>query len=490
MKRIYAKLIVIALQLMLAISVVAVSTYAWLVLASNPVVEGLQIAIGGGNTILVAADQAEIGADGTVYHYPGKFQDTLNLNDRYLTDNTYAYLNDLSALTPVSTADGLNWYLPAYYGLEDQEVKDGKVMVGALKAVEDFHLDGELSHANLASEQAETAAEGHYIYLDFWACSPGADYTLRLSTGEEASGSCVVTLLQAQETKDGGYTLVAPESDVSSCVRVGFLVNPDDVVDDTMLYYQQSDAYAEQYAKLRGSYTEQSTGYQAYSDQYRFYIYEPNGDAHSNTLVENGNYAITRPVGLDADGNVTQVDVSDRLTIQKRSSWAPAERVVGEGNGIDLRIEQLFQAALLSFGQSAVGQVNASAQSLTKRFYQEYLGNQFSAHVNKGQFVKNTQNLYNAAVSGMVDAEYLGEEFTAGATDDVHIITLQKNVPQRIRMFVWVEGTDVDCATGISAGSFAMQLELAGSNSDTNSNGAAAATGDDSGAAGHNATND
>lgn len=466
MKRIYAKLIVIALQLILAVSVVAVSTYAWLVISANPTVEGLQIAIGGGNTILVAADLTEEAADGTVYHYPGKFQDTLNLNNQYLTNGAYEYLDDLAALTPVSTADGIHWYLPTYYGLEDQEVKDGKVLAGTLKELAAFRLDDELAYANLTSEQAEEAAQGHYVYLDFWVCSPGADYTLRLSTGEEDSGSCVVSLLQATETTDG-YTLTAAESDVSSCVRVGFLVNPYDIVDDTMLYYQESAAYAEQYTKLRGNYTEQSSGYQVDSDQYRFYIYEPNGDAHTNNdLAEDGTYVVTTPVGLDENGQTAQVDIRDRLTVQKRSSWAMAESPDAAESGAETLIEQLFQTALVGIQQSQDISLEAfSPEELTKKFYEEYLGNQFSAYVDKGQFVKSTENLYNAAsVSGTASADYLGEEFTAGATDDAYIITLQKNVPQRIRMFVWVEGADVDCASGISASAFAMQLELAGSN--------------------------
>ena len=52
---------------------------------------------------------------------------------------------------------------------------------------------------------------------------------------------------------------------------------------------------------------------------------------------------------------------------------------------------------------------------------------------------------------------------TAGAADDVVIAELQRNVPQRIRMFVWVEGQDVDCASVIAASGLMLRLELAGS---------------------------
>ena len=52
---------------------------------------------------------------------------------------------------------------------------------------------------------------------------------------------------------------------------------------------------------------------------------------------------------------------------------------------------------------------------------------------------------------------------TAGATDDVIIVDLQKDVPQRIRMFVWVEGQDVDCTNVLADAGLMINLELAGS---------------------------
>lgn len=72
MNRIYRKLIAIIFALVLSVAVVVMSSYAWFVLSGNPAVTGIQVAIGGGNTILVAADvQQEV--DGVVYHYPGRF---------------------------------------------------------------------------------------------------------------------------------------------------------------------------------------------------------------------------------------------------------------------------------------------------------------------------------------------------------------------------------------------------------------------------------
>ena len=54
----YTKLIVALLSLLVALSAVIVTTYAWVTLSSNPTAEGIQVAIGGGGTILIAPDIA------------------------------------------------------------------------------------------------------------------------------------------------------------------------------------------------------------------------------------------------------------------------------------------------------------------------------------------------------------------------------------------------------------------------------------------------
>ena len=59
MKRIYIKLIQMALILIVSITVVVSSSYAWMVLAGSPAVTGIQVAVGGGTTILIAPDVTE-----------------------------------------------------------------------------------------------------------------------------------------------------------------------------------------------------------------------------------------------------------------------------------------------------------------------------------------------------------------------------------------------------------------------------------------------
>lgn len=434
MKKIYFKLIAVALMFLFAMSVVVSASYAWFVLSKNPIANGIQVSISGGSTILIAADVTQT-EEGKTYHYPGVFSETLN----FAQHESYAYLQELGGLRPVSTADGIHWFIAARYTAEHEKVQSGEAVVGQVCDVEDMPADTDLSYANLTEEAAEKLAQGHYIYLDFWVVSPGSDYLLRVSTGDEG-GSFVVDLLEPVASEDGtGYTLTGSVSSTSASVRVGFLATPDQVTDDTMLYYQRSYAYREEYTSLRGTYQEPA-GSRVYSENYQFTIYEPNGDAHPNGAAAEGSYVETYPVGL-VNGTPRLVSVLNRTTVQLTSAWKGTQ----QGG---LLIEQIFQTALWG---------NEISGTDAMEFYSTYLRGQYAAYVDAGAFIRRTGSLYD----GMSPEALAGLE-TAGATDDVYIIQLEQNVPQRIRMYVWLEGQDVDWDPSSVAGSFALNLEFAG----------------------------
>ena len=442
MGKIYSKLLVVVLAVVLSISVIAVSSYAWIVLSSNPAVEGIEIAIGGGNTILVAADMTEE-VDGVVYHYPGHFSDKLNFSRH----PSYAYLSGVGGLTPVSTADGINWFLPTYYDSTDDEVRNGLIPNGQIKDITDFKLDSFLEHANLPASDKEKIAEGSYIYLDFWVVSPGEDYTLRVSTGEDSGGSFLIDLMEPVATQDG-YTLVNVANTTSASARVGFLVSADTLTSENMQRYEASPYHDERYTSLRGSYFNPGDGY-SYTGTSRFTIYEPNGDSHPGS-PQDGSYLFTRPIALAGD-RIVEVGVFDILTVQKKSTWS------GE-TGMASQIEQRFQTAL----RGMTDLDSLTAEEISDEFYNDYLQGQLSPYVTKGDFIKRSSEL--AGFNSLVSEDNLATLESGGATEDVAIIQLEKNIPQRIRMFVWLEGQDVDCVDSDLLARFALNIELAGSN--------------------------
>lgn len=435
-KKVYLKLAAMTLLMLVSIITVVSASYAWLSMSESPAVSGIQVSLSGGSTILIAPDQSTT-AEGVVYHYPGKFSDTLNFSQC----SSYDYLQTLGGLSPVSTADGLHWFLATYYDADDEKVKAGLVSRGALRPVQEFLLDDAMYFVNLPAE-SEAIAKGHYIFLDFWVVSPVADYTLRISTGEDG-GSFVIDLLDPVESSETftGYTLQNNGiTSTSTSVRVGFLTTETNVTDISMLHYQRSAGYDPAYTVLRGVYPE--AGSTVVNPQaYQFFIYEPNADAHPSGNAEEGCYVATYPLGI-FNGIPTPTSVLNRTAVQLTNWWATSP------NGTDLMLEQMFQTAL--YGKS-------DYEAAAAAFYTDYLQRQFSNLIDKGSFICNSSDL-----GDFISAHRLQTLEKDFATDDVYIIELERNVPQRIRMFVWLEGQDVDWDPYFAGNSFAVNIEFAG----------------------------
>lgn len=429
-KRAYIKIACTAAALLCAMAMIVMSSYAWLTASTSPVAEGIQVAVGGGSTILLAPDL--VNNEGV--HYPGAFGATLRLDDLLDADAH-------SGLTPVSTADGLNWYLPVYYTEDDPEVRAGTAKAGDLKPYDQFLCDERLTYANLPVDD-ERAVKGSYLYADFWVVSPGSRYELRVSTSNDASGagSYVVDLPQVVET-EVGFAMQTPEYPASESLRVGFLVNQNAAAESADAY--AADGGDQRYTTLRGGYQEAGEQVQPAFSYNTFHIYEPNGSSHS-ALGETG-YIATYPLGRN-DTSVTGIPVGGRLSVQMASQW--------EKN----KVNDLFTASV----QQAQATGTATAADVQARLYKNLAGR--SDYVNKGQFIQNTDKLYaNLEEDHTVLQATLEQMAKAGANESNSIVTLERNVPQRIRMFIWLEGQDADCVSGASVSGFAMRIELAGS---------------------------
>ena len=447
MNKLLAKLIASVLALTVAATLVATSSYAWLTLSNTPEINGIQINIGGSHTLLIAPDQVVQNADGTVSHYPGMFSSNLSFGSY----ETYSYLADLAGLLPVSTADGVNWIVPDFYDETDEEVKNGTARPGQLKGQEEFFVDNTLFSANLTPQQQSNTTTGNYIYLDFWVVAPAENFSLRVSTGDgkDESGSYVISRMEPAVDETGAFTLTAADDAAAASVRIGFLVNQVWAPSADQQLYTQSRGYDDRFTRLMGIY--QEPGEPAVADSV-FTIYEPNGDLHPQN-TEDRNYYITSPLGV-VDGKVEPVNVSERLSVQLANRWKAAV------NGASTMLEQEFTAAFYGKDMSEL-----SAEQVVTQFYKKRLQGIYAPYIDRGGFIKNTNNLYASATDGVVAADAPELHALAGATDDAVIAVLPKNVPQRIRMFIWLEGQDADCVGQKTAANLIVNLEFAGSNS-------------------------
>lgn len=458
------KLTALALMVIMSLTVAVTSTYAWLTMSSSPVLEGLRVTVGGDNTIKVAADISAKTEDGTTVHYPAAFTEHLNLS----LYSQYEYLGKLAGLSPVSTADGVNWFLPTYYKSSDLEVQNGNAAAGTIRPVQDFTREVDLASANQTGPLTDSRA-GHYAYFDLWVMSPSGDCDLRVATGtdpDDDSGSYVIALPDLSKGADGSFALNENASSVAASARVGFLVNTTPLSGESgttalLSAISENSNTGGSYNSLRGVYAEKGSSTQNFLDSERFVIYEPNADSHPGSASDGG-YIATYPVGADENGKGKEQSVFTNLTVQKQSTWKT------DGNGKSLLAGQL-EAALFQFKtQLGEEKMNAlTAEQAAELFYAKYLQGQYSFLVQKGHFFLNSVALsmgIDPNTRSIAGAE-LGTYKTAGATQDAVIVRLERNVPQRIRVFIWLEGQDADCTGAAENLRFAVNLQLAGANS-------------------------
>lgn len=418
----HIKILASALLIVLSLSMLVMVTFAWYVMSTAPEVSGMQIKIGS-DTIRVAPDCI----DESGRHYPGAFQGVLETDTTAIPENFWG-------LIPVSTADGKHWFSATYESLEN----------GGDQKTDEYLEDTTLSSANLT---ARPKSGGNYLYLDFWVVAP-KDYDLRVSTatqGSGQSGSYVKVFPQVKMDAARKYSLDETQRQAESSLRIGFLVNEDTVSGES---YKKSTNYDSAYKILKGEY--QKPGEALPTSQTRFTIYEPNCDWHADT-ESNGHYNQTLPLAWK-DGKVKPVtleSVQTKLAAQTSATWTQAD------NGTETKLAQALQTALLEAKTTDRSVTNG--QSAEEYLLNQYLKGQLSGYITSGQFVKSTSDLQDGtSVTDMTDMD------KAGATTDAVIVSLKKNVPQRIRMFVWLEGQDIDCTNEAALKTLLLNLELAG----------------------------
>lgn len=264
-------------------------------------------------------------------------------------------------------------------------------------------------------------AEDGWLSFDLWIVSPGSEYEVRVSTDKNTlKGSYLVELPKVESDKVTGYSLGETSGTFAASARVGFLVNTQAAMDQDMRDYMNSADYDNRYWKLQGRYDADAD-----ADSTRFTIYEPNGTLHNGE--SDGAYLPTQP--LNAEGRAVDIP-TDMLSVQQTS----------------ILDKSLLEAPMIS---ALANHPNLSAEKATDKLYKEYLQSQVDSYLTTGLFYKYASET---------------EKGTAGAAEDAVIVTLHKNVPQRIRVFLWLEGQDPDCvAIGqIEASDLALKIELAG----------------------------
>ena len=460
MRKATAKLISITIMMIISLCLMTVSSYAYLVLSNNPAVSGVSVTVGGSDTIKLAQNITKELETGEIVNIPGYFDNTVSLEIE----------GNLKPLQPVSTTDGLTWFIPEKIqnktytytpGVISEEERDQDTQ-------KEFIYDSSLEYGNLPAD-AETEANGSYIYYDFWVVSPSKDCVLRVSTGNN-EGSYVISAPVVVKEGDS-YKLNIESNNAASYARVGFLVNDEVQTDnDTMTEYVNQPQYNEAYKKLKGNYTVKGEQPSVDSET-KFTVYEPNCDWHpvqtgmgvNNGIgymtaeMSDGDYIFTYPLHKIANIHILG-DLKYSVTAQRTPQWT----MVND----EPYICQLFETFLDFMGDKVD---DFTEEEIQQKFYDNWLNGYYGKYLTMGKFVTKTSALYAAAEDSQSLQEYVPQDKletlgSSGATEDIDIVYLERNVPQRIRMFVYLEGQDVDCISSNSVKDLIVHLELAGGN--------------------------
>ena len=453
MKKLYGKLILSVVTVLFAITVVLTSTYAWMALSKNPAASNIQITIAGGNSILIAPDVcAEL--DGQTVHYPGSFDDSVRTPE--------LQLEGLAGLLPVSTQNGIDWVVPSYYKPSETAVQEQRVLSGLMKDISEFTVDSTLEYANLP---AGSEAAGSYVYLDFWVVSPGMDYSLRVSCDSKDPES-------PEDSREGSYVFTRPRivgeepllvdagRAATASVRLGFLVNETPCSANAFSAYKSSESYSSRYETMSGVYPEKGTAFPAAERaSTHFSVYEPNAELHAAQLRD-GSYLVTTPLAVE-DGTPCLGTPWRNLAIQKAFRWRGSTQPDStEGS---------------NFGDMFTVYRENHPELVGRELEDGFYADSHSAYLSDvipGSFYARCSDVYASAEQDgespelySVSAEQLAALDTDGASESAVIVQLQKDIPQRIRLFLWLEGQDADCVNPTGDEQLHIRLELAGSNS-------------------------
>lgn len=404
-----AKLALAAVSLLAAFAVLASGTFAWFTLSADKVEQGITIYLKG---------------EGDEWPFEFALSPTGEFTKDLRVFSNFAKNGDISGgartvLRPITTSDGKNWYLPNY-GYSGGVI--GFRLAGSATGENgDFGTIGanltNPSNNAIDSELDENSGLNYFVYFDIWVRTRDEKeaHELKISNPLATStifdyethyGTYVVSLPVAQN--DGSFAITEKGENASCCVRLGFLV-----------------------------YGEGEDG----GD--KFIIYEPNADKRSSRgAIEVGGQDIVY-VSSDNQGGGTGVSTRASETEYKEGQVYDTLLPITQADG-SIIINNSKQSDTIVQLKSSWNAASVAAISLPD--FPD------SRCLTTGQFT-NT---------------YTGRESLSGI-DTIPITTVsyndengEKAAPKHIRVFMWLEGQDIDCWNVVEDGSIFANLEFRG----------------------------
>ena len=409
-----------ALVVLLAVAALTVAgTFAWYTLSKKGELNGIGVSFQSDGDewpfyiIQQPTTMSETMTTEDILALPGWKKD-LVLAEVEDAQGNYHSIQDSYQLRPVSTSDGVHWYT-ANYG------SDGAVIGLDL---EELNAIANINRQNLNPVGTGSEIPANYLYYyDMWIKTESAKHDYELHLGNPIN----MQNISAEEIVNGFGTYVFPglipeddpdyatkshaSYDASTCIRMGFLI------------YDQAES---------GLVKDETPG--------QFWIYEPNSDLRATafkdfqgTEGQHNSYAYQENMVYvfgDTDGTKKKVVEHEGIPLGTMSTVLP-KYIEGVGNAIGHTEYQTFE-------DKTIQQLHSTRNS-------------DGEITDLGEFISLREG---------------GERPGYEGIDTPGMVTVQKGKPQHIRVFIWLEGQDVDCWNSTLTGQMDIHLEFRGDAAD------------------------
>lgn len=428
--RIPAKLIITGVVLLSAVALLALGTFAWFTISKKGEAGQIGITFKSDNAWPFEFIQQESDWEtlNDVINESG-WQKELTLSMVVASDGTEHEPGDSFYLRPISTSDLEHWYLAEYDELGSVTGLT-KVPLESVGNVNRYDPDPDPYDKDIPAN--------HVYYYDLWIRTKNqtTDYGLHLNNPiDEANdfetlfGTYVLPGVQ-WDSSINKATIPEAGYDAATCIRVGFL------------FYEPLDDISHEINPTTATESDAETVRE-------FWIYEPNCDSRAPSfkkynIGEDNSYLSQREVAyIKTEDGVKKVKEHEE---SPQSGWV--DTILPEYEGED------EQPGFVSVSDRTIRQLTSS-WDLSKIAEKKQTDPITSRDIEViGKFIHNNPEQSDRAGYEGIDTPEMAV-LRHGAND-------QPGLPQHVRVFIWLEGQDIDCWNSSMSGPMAINLEFRG----------------------------
>ncbi len=443
------RLLMAAIGAVTSIAVLGAASYAWFTLSTNPEIKGMEFSVASDEGLWISKDGQE-------------FFKHVDISSEMAAG--------MNVLRPVSTIDGLHWYVCDY------NVSTGNI-------VEDQFFLKEWCTSETHDEEEHTHCDngGFYAYTDVWVKTNKDTANVRLAIPnlderyeEETTSGCFVLSYDVAEDEDGNQSIKIMQKGPETCARVGMMVFDPTTEENPVVVDKTEDPLSKAEDLGLSSGNESNP---------KFFIYEPNADMRSQLDKQSDRYLTDIYVSklnikdfTSAGGQAFRYSESDgkylqTYPIKHKAALEENEAVTDERGTLESAAPAMFPAGNLIVQRAATWNletieedgINSAPIDLMNTLMQ-------NRYINRGRFV-TTENIQNAlymnktAMSDITKnndfSPVLLDGNNAGSATSHVLFDLKKGEVRQIRLYFWIEGQDVDCWNDVAGMNFLARIEFA-----------------------------